>query len=180
MTDEQLVAKVVAGDVESFRNLIEKYQMPLTRYAIYLIHDPDVAEDIVQDSFIKAYQNLRGFRSGSKFSSWIYRIVHNTAMDAVRHHELDSRDISDLEILTSNEPTIEEVIDSEIAAAKTHKCLDKLSVKYREVIVLSYMQNRSYQEISDILHISVSSVGVHINRAKRKLREICKQMGVKR
>lgn len=180
MTDEDLAKKVAEGDTESYRPLVEKYQLPLHRYVVFLIRDSDVADDVVQDTFIKAYKNIRGFNHKRKFSSWIYRIAHNTAMDTVRHNrsvQLDDKIIEELG--ASVDYNTAHKIDADIAAKNIARCLPKLDVKYREPIVLYFIQKKTYQEISDILHISVTAVGVRINRAKQKLHDICKKMGVK-
>lgn len=180
MTDEQLVAQIVSGQASEYRDIIARYQQPLLRYAQYLIHDADTADDVVQEAFIKAYQNLRSFRPDGKFSSWIYRIVHNCAMDSVKHTHVSIDDIP-----SANEPVaqnldIDKLVDQTIAAKDAAACLAQLPIKYREPIALYFLEDRSYSEISDILHISVSAVGVHINRAKKQLRQLCADRGVQK
>lgn len=178
MTDEHIVQAVIAGDRLAYRGLVERYQQPLVRYATYLVHDPDLAEDIVQDTFIKAYKNLLGFRPDAKFSSWLYRIAHNTAMDAVKHQHTSIDELAADDEPVSDDIDIAALVDQHIAARDVAGCLSKLPIKYREAIALFYLRDASYSEISDILHISVSAVGVRINRAKAMLRSICKARGV--
>jgi RNA polymerase sigma factor (sigma-70 family) len=180
MTDEQIVKAVISGDHSVFRELVDRYQQPLLRYATYLIHDPEIAEDVVQDSFIKAYKNLRGFRFNAKFSSWLYRIAHNTAMDSIKHQHISLDGLAHQDELVSDFIDATDLVDQNIASADVEHCLSKLSLKYREAIALYYLQDASYSEISDILHISVSAVGVRINRAKTMLQSICKARGVHR
>ncbi|NCU30719.1 RNA polymerase sigma factor [Candidatus Saccharibacteria bacterium] len=180
VTDESIVASIVAGDIDAYADILARYEAKLHRYVVYLIHNQTMADDIVQDTFIKAYQNLQGFNSKYKFSSWIYRIAHNEAMNAIKkvRHMADD-DIDELPD-TSYDQRIEEVVDSDILKAHVQGCLGKLEPKYREVIQLVYFEHMKYEEVSDILHVPTSTVGVWLSRAKTRLKELCKQRGVKR
>lgn len=181
MDDNELVKMTIAGDAQAYRQLVEKYQQPLLRYVVFLVHDNDAAEDAVQEAFIKAYRNLRGFNPKYKFSSWLYRIAHNAAMDALPKHgsvPLDE-DPDESEKYLAVDPDMAEKLDSEFASEHVAQCLEKLDIKYREPIALAYLEHKNYDEISDVLHISVTAVGVRINRAKQKLKAICTAMGVR-
>ncbi|PCH92054.1 hypothetical protein COB80_00920, partial [Candidatus Kaiserbacteria bacterium] len=83
-TDEDIVQRVQSGDTEAFALLIELYEKKITRYANKFLYNYQDREDAVQDVFIKAYQNIQSFRSGERFSPWIYRIAHNTFLNVVR------------------------------------------------------------------------------------------------
>ena len=83
-TDESIVAKITAGDVGAYAEIMNRYEPKLHPYVTYLIHNQTMADDIVQDTFIKAYRNLRGFNLKYKFSSWVYRNAHNEAMNAIK------------------------------------------------------------------------------------------------
>lgn len=177
--DEAIVALVTGGDVNAYGELMARYEQKLLRYVIYLIHDHAVAADVVQDTFIKSYQNLNGFNAKYKFSSWIYRIAHNEAMNAIkkdRHiaHDIDAETAKE----ASYESTIMRDIDNAILKNDMQLCLDKLDAKYREVLMLQYYENMKYSDIADILHIPVATVGVRATRAKAKLRVLCEQKGV--
>ncbi len=178
MTDEKIVERVIAGDTEAYGQIMHRYETKLLRYVTYLIHDKVAAQDVVQNTFIKTYQHLRRFNRSYKFSSWIYRIAHNEAMNAIkqqRHH-------SDADITEqpddSYSTNLESAIDAGIAKAHLHGCLGKLEPKYREVLQLVYLERMKYEEASDVLHIPTSTVGVWLSRAKAKLRTICEQKGV--
>jgi RNA polymerase sigma-70 factor (ECF subfamily) len=181
MGDQELVKRTIAGDAQAYRQLVDKYQQPLLRYAVFLLHDRDAAEDAVQEAFIKAYRNLRGYNPKYKFSSWLYRIAHNAAMDALPKHQTVSfdDDSEENDKYGAVDPDISEQLDREFAGTHVARCLAKLDVKYREPIALAYLEHKNYEEISDVLHISVSAVGVRINRAKQELKAICTAMGVR-
>lgn len=179
-SDESIVAEITAGNVEMFAEIMARYEAKLTRYVIYLIHDNGTATDVVQETFIKAYQNLNSFNTKYKFSSWIYRIAHNEAMNAIKKHRfLYSEEVDDLPS-KEYEQNISELIDDDLLKINVHDCLRQLEPKYREVIQLVYFENMKYDDVSDVLHIPSSTVGVWLSRAKSKLKLICTQKGVKR
>lgn len=177
--DASLVARVVSGDVDAYGDLMSRYEPRLLRYVVSLVHDPDSAADVVQETFIKAYQNLRGFNDAYKFSSWIYRIAHNEALNAIRRDRHINHDADASESAPSYEPTIMHSIDQTILAADVANCLEELEPKYREVLLLQFYENMKYGEIADVLHVPPSTVGVWASRAKAKLQKICRKKGVR-
>ncbi len=180
ITDEELIPIITSGDNDVFRFIIERYETKLHRYIIYLIHDQTIANDVVQETFIKAYQNLRSFNSRYKFSSWIYRIAHNEAMNAIkRNRKLTHVDIDTLPDTEYN-AQLGEIIDAKLLKRHVQECLQEIDPKYREVVHLIYFEKMKYDEVSDILHIPASTVGVWLSRAKAKLKHICEQKGVSR
>lgn len=178
-SDESIVKLITSGDIDAYGELMARYEQKLLRYVIYLIHDHATAADVVQETFIKTYQNLNGFNAKYKFSSWIYRIAHNEAMNAIkkdRHiaYDVDTETVQE----ATYESTVIQDIDQAILKADMQLCLDKLDIKYREVLMLQYYENMKYSDIADILHIPVATVGVRATRAKAKLRVLCEQKGV--
>jgi len=173
LTDETVVVMVRTQDKEIYAEIIRRYQAKLFRYAGYLLNDDHTASDVVQESFIKAYVNLNGFDVKKKFSSWIYRIVHNQAMNAVSSakQQLPIDDHLDFDSGINLE---DDVIKQEL---KLHarQCLDQIPLIFKEPLSLYYLEEKTYEEISDILHIPTSTVGTRINRAKRIMRNICQK-----
>lgn len=178
--DIAVVRKVLAGDVDAYGELMKRYEQKLLRYAVYLIHDQAAAADVVQETFISAYQNLNGFNEAYKFSSWIYRIAHNKAMNAVKKDRHISKDIVVEEATElSYEPTIMHEIDQSILQSDIQDCMNQLESKYREVLLLQYYEHMKYSDIADVLHMPVATVGVHVSRAKAKLKQLCEKKGVR-
>lgn len=173
LSDEKIVELVQKKDKELFAHIIRRYSNKLTRYAAYLIGDEDKAADVVQNSFIKAYINLNSFNTKKKFSSYIYRIVHNESINLIKkekkHISLDGK----IEI-ESNDNLEEEFGKKEIKK-QVKKCLKKMPIIYREILSLSFLEEKTYEEISDILRIPKGTVGTRINRAKALMKKICKQ-----
>lgn len=180
--DQALVARVIAGDEAAFGSLIHRYEARLVRYATYLLHDEPMAHDAVQEAFIKTYQNLRSYNKKYKFSSWIYRIVHNEAMNLVKRqrHEVTEFDETRLDELHAHESSVVQEIDKNILSEALSSCLEELDTRLREVLMLQYYEQMKYIEIADVLHVPVSTVGVWSSRAKARLRKLCEQKGVTR
>lgn len=179
-TDAELVKEIAEGATERFGELMGRYEAKLLRYVVYLIHDGTLAQDIVQETFIKTYRNLRGYNAKYKFSSWIYRIAHNETMSTVRKQRHIAEDV-DIETIEgpSSESTVIREIDQAILSGNVQACLDALDPKYREVLMLQYYENMQYNEIADVLHVPPSTVGVWALRGKAMLKELCEEKGVR-
>lgn len=174
-SDEEVVELIRKGDREKFGEIIERYQGKLFGYIKNLINQNNMeVEDVVEDSLISAYENLNGFDITKKFSSWIYRIAHNKAIDYFKKKRIKSENLEDRnEILDSrNEKLIEELEIENERKMTVNKAVESLKLKYKEVVLLYYFEEKNYEEISDILHISVGNVGVLLYRAKEKLKKI--------
>ena len=174
-TDEDIARKVQGGDDEAFGELIERYQAKLSRYARKFLLDPDDAKDIVQDIFIKSYQNIRSFDASRRFSPWIYRIAHNEFVNALKKRA-SRRTVFTIDFDTLfPHLTAPDTADSAALERDTRvtldRYLDKISPKYREPLVLYYLEGMDYKEISEILQIPVSTVGVRLARGRAALQK---------
>ncbi len=173
LSDEQLARLVQDGDTDKFGVLMERYQPKLFRYGKKFLSDSDNIEDVVQDVFIKTYQNINSFDSAQRFSPWIYRIAHNTYINAIKKSSIGPLYLFDFDTLVSH-TVVEDPIVREKEQLEMKEIVDKglalIEPKYREILVLYYIEDLSYKEISDILHIPIGTVGVRIMRAKEILR----------
>jgi RNA polymerase sigma-70 factor (ECF subfamily) len=176
--DEDVAVLVQQGDVESFRVLVERYEPKIARYARRFLFQGDDVKDIVQEVFIKAYVNIKSFDSDRRFSPWLYRIAHNEFVNAGRKKQKERGNISifDADMLFPNLMAAEEAADTGAVREELKQMLtdslDKLDAKYREPLVLYYLEDMDYKAISDILHIPVSTVGVRLQRGKIMLKKI--------
>jgi len=171
ITDEMLVEKIRSHDRELFSVIIDRYEKKLLRYAFNLTQNEQKASDIVQEAFIKSYVNLNGFDTRKKFSSWIYRIVHNEAMNSIKKHYKETPILEDMDFPSTE--NIEEEFKKKEIKEQVIKCLDKISLMYAEPLELYYLEEKSYEEISDILHIPPGTVAVRLRRAKIIMKKIC-------
>ena len=175
-TDESIAGQIQGGDANKLGILIDRYEPKLKRYGMrFLSYDDDI-EDAVQEIFIKAYQNIQSFDASRKFSSWIYRIAHNEFVNHIRKHARDPLPFLDFEIDTLiphpfSEDTPENDMERKETKEMMEKALEKLSPKYREILLLFYYEELSYEEIADILRIPKTTVGVRLNRAKKELKK---------
>ncbi|MBN1168532.1 RNA polymerase sigma factor [Candidatus Woesebacteria bacterium] len=171
--DEEIIEIVRSEDKEAYSEIIKRYEKKLLRYANYLVKDEHDAADIVQESFIKAYVKIKSFNKRKSFSSWIYRIVHNEAMNLVKREKRKVKIDEKMEF-DSGVDIEEDLIRKELKL-DTRNYLDQIPVKYCEPLSLFYLEDKSYEQISDILRIPVGTVGTRINRAKKILQKICQK-----
>jgi len=172
LSDEQLIEFIRQGEVDYYSEIIRRYQIKLSHYLKKFIATNDELEDVLQDVFIKVYKNLNQFNSRLKFSSWIYRIAHNEAINHLRKYRREkiSLDEGEWELIDKKNDLIES-LNSSITNVSLESVISKLKEKYRQPLILYFFEDRSYQEISDILMIPIGTVGTLINRAKIQLRK---------
>lgn len=175
---EKDLIQLILNEPDNYRHIVDRYEEPLLRYIKrFLYVNSEDAQDIVQDVFIKAYRNLNSYNPRHKFSSWIYRIAHNEAVSFLRKNRkrkvemVNDRENSVFENLASDLNIEEEYIKKDFFK-KFKKALYSLDSKYRDVLVLKFMEEKDYNEISEILHIPSGTIGSLISRAKDKLRSI--------
>jgi len=174
-SDEHIATLVQSGDKEAFGVLIERYETKMTRYANKFLYNYQDRQDAVQDVFIKAYQNIQSFRTHERFSPWIYRIAHNTFLNVVRKQSREKVSFFDTDQLFGANIADEKDIDQQEQKRDREildQCLYKLDLKYREVLVLFYFEEKDYEEISEIIQVPKATVGVRLRRGREKMRDI--------
>lgn len=174
-TDESVVKRVQNGEDEAFGILIDRYGEKLKRYAKRFLLFDEENTDLVQDVFVKAYVNIQSFDTDKRFSPWIYRIAHNEFINAIKKRSASALPFFDPDTLFPH-PAASETADEEILKDELKRmmeeCLSKLPSKYRESLVLYFYEEMGYEDISEVLRIPVSTVGVRIKRGKEKLKNI--------
>ena len=173
LTDEEIVEKVRSNDRDLYAVIIDRYKNKLLRYAGNLVHDENKASHIVQDSFVKAYINLNGFNTKKKFSSWIYRIVHNESMNIIKKYQKEIPIPDDFDFKSDEDITKE--FEQKETIIHVEKCLNSIPLIYSEPLSLYYLDEKSYEEISDILRIPMGTVAIRISRAKKLMKYICQK-----
>ncbi|GAB4148345.1 MAG: RNA polymerase sigma factor [Patescibacteria group bacterium] len=167
ITDEDLVHHILKGNRQSFEIIVKRYAQPLLRYLMRLMYfNQSEAEDALSETFLKAYDKLGGFNPRLKFSSWIYRIAHNQAIDALRKRKLVYVGIEEIPITvkTDFEKAVSNKIDLE-------KILAVLPEPERNLLCLFYLEEKSLIEIGQILKIPPKSVAVKLHRARTKAKD---------
>lgn len=170
-SDQELV-ELAKTNPENFEALVVKYQQPLFYYIkrISYFNVEDI-EDIIQEVFIKVYKNLNAFDNALKFSSWIYRIARNSTIDAIRkkHARPQAMQLEDDELLKVfiSSTDIENETATKDRLDKVKTIVDKLPYKYKEVMVLKFLEQKNYEEIMDILKKPKGTVAALINRGRK-------------
>ncbi len=184
--DQLLVERVQAGDKRAFDVLVSKYQRRLMRLVSRLVHDPAEAEDVVQETFIKAYRALRHFRGDAAFYTWLYRIGINTAKNYLVTQGRRSATSSDADaeqaesfddgnkLRDNNTP--ESVLASKQIAATVNAAMEVLPIELRTAIVLREIEGLSYEEISEIMACPIGTVRSRIFRAREVIAEKLKPL----
>jgi RNA polymerase sigma-70 factor (ECF subfamily) len=178
LSDEAIALAVQRGDKEAFGILIDRYEKKLTRYARRFLSGKETIEDLVQDVFLKTYQNLQSFDPNLKFQSWIYRIAHNTFISGLKRLKKSPFHFFDFDTLLSYsaiEPVQDDAAEDAQLQLLIEQTLDTLPAKYAEVLILHFSEGLSYKEVSDVLEVPPGTVAVRINRAKALLKEQIKK-----
>jgi RNA polymerase sigma-70 factor (ECF subfamily) len=184
--DQLLVERVQSGDKRAFDVLVSKYQRRLMRLVSRLVHDPAEAEDVVQETFIKAYRALRHFRGDSAFYTWLYRIGINTAKNYLvtlgrRTPTSTDTDAEQAETFDDGDNlrdinTPESMLASKQIAETVNAAMDLLPLELRTAIVLREIEGLSYEEISEIMACPIGTVRSRIFRAREVIAEKLKPL----
>jgi RNA polymerase sigma-70 factor (ECF subfamily) len=168
LSDSEIVKLVRNSDKEIYKELVLRYQNKIFAYLYrFLNNNREEAEDLAQEVFIKAYRALQSFDTKRKFSSWLYRIAHNEAVNLIKRKGL----ISFFPLEKNNLKDITSKKSEEIQTLDIERALSQLKPEYREVLILRYFEDKSYEEISEILKKPINTVGVFIKRAKCELKK---------
>jgi RNA polymerase sigma-70 factor (ECF subfamily) len=176
MTDADtaaLVARAAAGDSDAFTALVRGHHTLVFRWALVVADDPDDADDLAQAVWIKAYRGLKGYRGGAKFTTWLYRITYNTAVEVGRKRQ---RQATALSSISEGEDALDEVVsahedlDRTRLIAVVREMLCRLPPRQRAVFALADLDDVSTAEIADRLEIEEATVRVTLFKARRAIR----------
>jgi RNA polymerase sigma-70 factor (ECF subfamily) len=183
LTDQEVVLLARSGREAAYRELIRRYERPVFALLFRMVRDRELAEDLSQETFIKALNAIESYRPEFKFSSWIFKIANNAAIDHLRRRELDTLSLDGsphaetpeamqataLQIGARQESPLDTVeakeLGSEIEAA-----IGRLRPEYRSCILLRHVEGRAYEEIAEILDLPLGTVKTYIHRARNELR----------
>lgn len=174
-SDETLARLVQDGDESAFKELVERYEPKMMRYAKRFLFGYDDAQDALQAVFIKAYRNIKSFDASRRFSPWLYRIAHNEFINIIKKKGREPIAFFDPDTIfphpLSRHPADKAINEQEIQHA-LNSCLNELDAKYREPLVLFYFEELDYKQIAAVLRVPVATVGVRLSRAKRQLQTL--------
>ncbi len=184
LTDGELIASAVAGRVDGFEELVRRYQRPITSYVFRMLGDYDLSLDVTQEVFIKVYNSLSKYSPEYKFSTWLYRIAHNAAVDHMRRNSITPQSLEAENADGSYQLQLESRVaspeqDRERSEWRTEidTVVRSLPAPYRDLIVLRHSRDLSYDEIADITGLPLGTVKNRLFRAREMMREIFIQRG---
>lgn len=168
--EKAVIAEVLSGDAEQYRALVERYHRGLIQHLYNLLHDQDLAEDVAQEAFIRAYGKLHQYDEQYAFSTWLYKIADNLAFRHMKQRShVPLEDVADS--LPSDRDTLEEHMDREFNREAVREAIDRLPAGYRQVISLFYWDGYSYEDIAVITDRPIGTVRTWLHRAKDELRK---------
>ncbi len=170
--DQAVIDRVLAGDRDSFGILIQRYSDPLYRHAVGMTGSPDVAEDILQVSFIKAYNHLGEVRG--RFDAWVFRIVANGCKDWLKNIRRTHLSYEEDDQPSGYESPEEELDRGELRA-KLDRALDVLPASLREAFVMKHVEGRSYEEMAVLLDTTVGALKMRVHRAREALQALLEE-----
>lgn len=174
-SDEQIVALTLKNQ-DYYLCIMKRYETKLLNYILKISNiSREDAEDTLQEVFVKAYQNLNEFDLNYKFSNWIYRIARNTTISVFRQKKVRPQTISwedkDLNNILKSTLDVEKANIQRSDYERILRLIYQLPLKYKEVLILKFVEGKDYQEISDILHKPMGTIATLINRAKKFLKQ---------
>jgi RNA polymerase sigma-70 factor (ECF subfamily) len=173
LDEEQLVTRAQAGDEPAYGRLVGLYQARLYNFVRQMVRNDEIAEDITQESFVKAYFSLRKLQNAASFKSWLFRIANNNTLDYLRRKRL--------QVVDTDDAVRESYVDERnpeagaLAAARSahiREALDRLKPDQKSILVMCDLQGLSYQEIAEVLNIPFGTVQSRIFYARKKLKEL--------
>ena len=184
LSDQEVVLQARAGREAAYRELIRRYERPIFALLFRMVRDRELAEDLAQETFIKALNAIESYRPEFKFSSWIFKIANNAAIDHLRRRELDTLSLDGsphaatpeamqataLQIGARQESPLDTVEAKELGGA-IEAAIGRLRPEYRSCILLRHVEGRAYEEIAEILDLPLGTVKTYIHRARNELRQ---------
>ncbi len=173
MDELETIKRVKGGDDASYAELIEAYQRGLIRYCYTITKDIDVAEDIAQEAFIKAYEQIEKYDPKYKFSTWLYKIAHNGALKSLRKAPVLP---FDEEVEIPFEDQTQDKIDIEVRESTVREAVSSLPQHYQMAVNLHYWEDKDYTEIAEIMSVPATTIKTWLYRARLAVKEKCYEL----
>jgi RNA polymerase sigma-70 factor (ECF subfamily) len=184
LSDQEIVAWALDGAEAAYRELLRRYERPVYALIFRMVRDRELAEDLTQETFVKVLNALDRYRAEYKFSSWIFKIANNAAIDQLRRRELDTLSLeggpdattperieaTSLQVGDIAESPLDELEARELGSA-IEEAIAQLRPEYQACIIMRHVEGRPYDEIADILGLPLGTVKTYIHRARAELRE---------
>ncbi len=189
LDDKQLVARALDGDEAAYRELLERFRRPVFSLIYRMIGDREQAEDLAQESFVKAFNNLDSYNPSYRFSSWLFKIANNHAIDHLRRARLSTVSIhgsphaasSEREeetriVLEAQDESPEQEIMALELGGEIEEAISRLRPEYRTAVILRHLESRPYEEIAEIMDVPIGTVKTFLHRARAELRHALRHL----
>ena len=185
-TDAELVTSALRGSQEAFRDLVVRFERPVYALILRMVRDPETAEDLAQEVFVKAFRRLSSYDPRRKFASWLFKVAHNATIDHLRRTELDTVPLAPeqeeggglLAVLAdASAETPAAAAERRDMARALERAIAGLRHEYREAVVLRYVEGLAYQEICDVLALPIGTVKTNLHRARKELADAMRAAG---
>ena len=184
LPDADVVALAQQGRDAAYRELVHRYERPVFSLVYRMVRDRELAEDLTQDTFVKVLSHIDKYRPEFKFSSWLFKIANNVAIDQLRRRQLDTISMdgsphaasaeaveaSSFDVAVAQESALDELEARELGSA-IERAISSLRPEYRSCIMLRHVEGRSYEEIAATLDLPLGTVKTYIHRARHELRK---------
>jgi len=185
LSDAELVRSAITGREASFEELVRRYQRPIASYVYRMLSDYDASLDVTQEVFIKVYNSLERYSCDYKFSTWLYRIAHNAAIDHLRRNSVTTQSLEtenpggayQLQI-ESPRPTPEQDRERSEWRTEIEAIVKRLPEAYRELILLRHSRDLSYDEIAEVTGLPLGTVKNRLFRAREMMRGLLIERGI--
>jgi len=185
VNDCELVATAITGGEGSFEELVRRYQRPISAYVYRMVGDYESALDLTQEIFIKVYGSLRRYRAEFKFSTWIYKIAHNCAVDHLRRSStreqslINGTESDNFELpIESSRLSPEQESERKERRIEIESVIRALPANYRELIILRHSQDLTYEEIVEVTGLPLGTVKNRLFRAREMMRQLFVDKGI--
>jgi len=187
-SDAELVARALDGSAEAFHDLVKRFERPVLSVIVRMVGDPVEAEDLAQETFVKAYRHLRRYDPGRKLASWLFKIAHNTTLDHLRRRRpegvgpavaAEPADDGSATIVPEAPAAAEpdRIAERGELMAALDTALGRIEPAYREALLLRFREGLSYLEIADVLGLPINTVKVHLHRGRQRLAAAMTELG---
>jgi RNA polymerase sigma factor (sigma-70 family) len=170
--EHSVVARMALGERQALAELYSRFERPLLSYLQLVTSDPGLAEELLQDTLLAAWTGARGYAGHSSVQGWLFGIARRRAHDAMRRRSLRLVDSSELEETPSADPNPEDVMLATAERDEVTAAIARLAPMHREVLVLTFVHELSYQDLAEVLAIPIGTVKSRLSHAKRALRTL--------
>lgn len=188
LPDQEIVVHAIRGHEWAYREVVRRYERPVFSLIYRMVRDHELAEDLAQETFVKVFNALASYKPKYKFSSWIFKIANNATIDHLRRKHPDTlslegaphastpeqQEATALQLSSRGESPLDEVEARELGS-QIEDAVAQLRPEYRSCILLRHVEDKSYEEIAEILELPLGTVKTYIHRARNELRAILEE-----